>query len=131
MAIAISHITELAGGDFTSTFAGIFLSASVGTVLFARRTNMPFIFFPNLALIVSFYYVEIISRGTPLETVLGAAFIAAFTGGWLVFFKWDKKIVDFFPERLVSAFFFGISLFLIAEGLKLAEIFLMMKQLKQ
>lgn len=124
MAIAISHITELAGGDFTSTFAGIFLSASVGTVLFARRTNMPFIFFPNLALIVSFYYVEIISRGTPLETVLGAAFIAAFTGGWLVFFKWDKKIVDFFPERLVSAFFFGISLFLIAEGLKLAEILL-------
>ena len=124
MAIAISHITELSGGNFTSTFTGIFLSAGVGTVLFARRTNMPFIFFPNLPLIASFYYIEIISRGTPLETVLGAAFIASVIGGVIVFFKWDRKIVEFFPERLVSAFFLGIALFLIMEGLKLAEILL-------
>ena len=126
VAFALASLLELAGVKFDAAYTGTFLSAAIGTFLFAKFSNSPIIVFPNYALVSSFVYIEVMCGGAPILDVFAASIIAALIGVLLMIFKLDDKINSilkkFFSENLMSAFLFGISLFLILQGLTIGKV---------
>lgn len=126
IAFALASLSELAGIKFDAAYAGIFLSAGIGTFLFAKFSNSPIIIFPDYAIVASFIYIEVFCGGTSILEIFAASILAAIMGVCLIFLKLDDKInsilQNFISENLISAFLFGISLFLILEGLNLGKL---------
>lgn len=132
VAFAILYVLELAGVNFSVAFSGIFLSSAIATALWGKFVGSPVVVFPNYAIIASFLYVEVICRGTPLDTIFAASFFAAVLGILLALLfsryyevKINRVFQNIFSSQvLTSSFLFGTAFFLILEGLNLGKLFL-------
>lgn len=128
LGFSIAKILELVGVDFKYAYVGIFLSAAAATFLWARIKEFPIIIFPELSIIAPIIYIDVISNGAPLETVLSSALLASVIGVVLSFFKFKPKfniLTAFFSSvELKFCFLVGVAFYLILEGLLEARILL-------
>lgn len=119
LGFATSSVLELAGINFSFAFAAIFLSAGIGTLLWTKFENSPIILFPELSIVASLIYIDVISCGVPFETVLSSFAVASIVGIILAFTTIGK---NFFLKcewngGIKFAFLAGMAFFLILEGL--------------
>ena len=114
--LAAANLLFQAGLTFESSYTAVVLVMLLSALVFAF-CRLPILAAPNIATFAWLVYGEVISKGEPVENVLGAGLIASIISLAIISVTGRQILEQIFPESLRLGLMAGLGVMLIMEGL--------------